>query len=242
MIRTFVLTLTLGLVLSVPAGAQVLPSSSNQERGHCSVSTFLKGEPMAGFFPDVDHIIKASQTRTVYLCDAFYGAGSTMQITVPGAWFEQHCHTISTSTTTADSTVAVCDHVYEGAATVTPIEAAAGPPQDSAVWFTEAERAKVATHGAWLQFLDANCAPMERKVIDHQEVVRFRCPEGVERVIVASGDIVKETRPTFKAKVKDAAAPSRDHPHLKAIGYGALAVGVLAICVVGGCGFLGGGL
>lgn len=121
----------------------------------CSVHTFQKGEGMAGLFPDDAHVLKASKTRTVYLCDAFYGMGSTMQVTVPKPWFAQHC-------TTAYENGARCDAVYEGA----------GNP----------------------------------------------------------------------AAIAKAAAPPKDHPHLRAIEYGVGTVAFLAFCVIGGCGFMGGGL
>jgi hypothetical protein len=143
------------LTLVLQSNHQPLPSSPNQAAGVCSVHTFQKGDGMAGLFPDEAHILKASKTRTVYLCDAFYGGGSIMQVTVPKVWFAQHCKA-------GGADAAQCDAVYMGAGAPAPITKAAAPP--------------------------------------------------------------------------------RDHPHLKAVGYGVASVAVLALCVVGGCGFMGGGL
>jgi hypothetical protein len=154
------------VVLSLPASAQDKPAPHSTPTtptvtvASCSVHTFQKGDGMAGLFRDEAHILKASKARTVYLCDAFYGGGSIMQVTVPKAWFAQHC---DAAPNYADGAAAHCDEVYMGA----------GAP----------------------------------------------------------------------ARIADAAAPlGKVRAHLKAFGYGAAAAGVLALCVVGGCGFMGGGV
>ena len=74
--------------------------------------------------------------------------------------------------------------------------------QSSSVVLTDAERARVATHGDWLAFLDTQCQPIERKVIDHRETVRFQCPQAVERVDVPTGDISRERKPSVGARLK----------------------------------------
>jgi hypothetical protein len=150
--------LLLSLVLQSPPAAPTFAS--------CSVVTVHKGDVAPGFYPDQTgrswdgRDMKATKTRTVYACDAFYGGGSVMQVTVPKAWFAQHC-TTQVARDGETSIGARCDEVYMGAG-----------------------------------------------------------------------------HPAF---VKDAAAPRKNHPHLQAVGYGAASLAVLAVCIVGGCGFMGGG-
>jgi hypothetical protein len=67
-----------------------------------------------------------------------------------------------------------------------------------AVGLTDAERAKVAPDV--LAQLDAQCAPIERKVIDHRATVRFRCGDHVERVYVFDGSTEVEPQGVAKAK------------------------------------------
>lgn len=137
------------------------PPSTQFDVPTCSIHTYQKGDGMAGLFPDEAHILKASKTRTVYICDAFYGGGSIMQVTVPKAWFAKHC-AVNVARDGKTPIGARCDVVYEGAGAPAPITKAAAPP-------------------------------------------------------------------------------SKVRAHLKAFGYGAATVGVLALCVVVGCGFMGGG-
>lgn len=67
---------------------------------------------------------------------------------------------------------------------------------------TDAERAKVAPD--MLAYLYAECIPIERTIIAHQEVVRFRCQSAVDRVFVFDGSVVTEPKgfAAFKTKVK----------------------------------------
>lgn len=148
MIKLFVLF----SLIAIPVFGQSLHVAT------CSIHTYQKGDGMAGLFSDEAHILKASKTRTVYICDAFYGGGSIMQVTVPKEWFTKHC-TVNVARDGKTPIGANCDEVYMGAGAPEPIN--------------------------------------------------------------------------------KAAAPHKQHPHLKAIGYGIASVGVLTLCVISGCGFMG---
>lgn len=111
-------TLLLALVLQVPGPVAVMQPG-------CVIAQVHKGDGMAGLFPDQAHVMKASQTRTVYLCDAFYGMGSVMRITVRKPWFAAHCHQGSNL---AGGLAATCDEVFLGAGDPAPIREAAAPP------------------------------------------------------------------------------------------------------------------
>ncbi len=80
---------------------------------------------------------------------------------------------------------------------------------------SQIERAKI--HGAGLDFIDHNCIPIARKILNNQKVVRFRCsPKGWQfvgssadftiHVILYSGKIVREPSgfAAFKAHIKKA--------------------------------------
>lgn len=119
--------------LPVPLSAHAPLLSSQVMQPSCSVVTVHKGEVAPGLYPDQTgrswdgRDMKATTTRTVYACDAFYGQGSVMQVTVPKKWFAQHCRV--TVARDGKTPIAVkCDEIYMGAGHPERVDQAAAPP------------------------------------------------------------------------------------------------------------------